>query len=212
MKIRLIILLPLFMLPACSHKMAPQTLEQLEQPKNPQKYLASEPKKTQTIQTDRYTLVELEQPLQNYVLDQIIDTSIHKGLSLSVKDGMNYALNQSGFTLCQNAQVNVLYNKNLPKIHYKLGPVKLSDALQIMAGPAWQLTVDDVEREVCFELNSGYQINVKSITVIPFAAIAREQVQVKPQVKPQVDIKSTLLNIKKLVEPKRIKIEGKRHE
>jgi len=43
MKIRLIILLPLFMLPACSHKMAPQTLEQLEQPKNSQKYLASEP-------------------------------------------------------------------------------------------------------------------------------------------------------------------------
>ncbi|WP_392562231.1 hypothetical protein RHO12_01725 [Orbus sturtevantii] len=216
MKIRLIVLLPLFMLSACSNKPVPRSLDQ---PKEPQKYLQAEPKNTQTIQTDRYTLVELEQPLQNTVLDQIIDTSIPKGLSLSVKDGMNYALNQSGFILCQNTQVNVLYSKNLPKIHYKLGPVKLSDALQIMAGPAWQLTVDEVEREVCFELNSGYQIKIKPSTVTP-VPVPTEQVQIQPQIDieiesypvPPKEIKSPLLSTKKLVESKFIKNEGKHHE
>jgi len=124
-------------------------------------YIVKDGKKiqtVQTVQTDRYTLVELEDPTKNYVLDQIIYTSIPRQLSISVKDGMEYLLNQSGYSLCSNEIITVLYDKKLPKIHYKIGPVKLNDALQILAGKAWLLTVDHVEREVCFKLNEGYHI------------------------------------------------------
>jgi type IV pili sensor histidine kinase/response regulator len=38
----------------------------------------------------------------------------------------------------------------LPAAHYRLGPVLLRDALLTLAGPVWDLQVDDGERKVCF--------------------------------------------------------------
>jgi type IV pili sensor histidine kinase/response regulator len=38
----------------------------------------------------------------------------------------------------------------LPAAHLRLGPLFLRDALLTLAGPAWELQVDDVTRRVCF--------------------------------------------------------------
>ncbi|OCG64098.1 hypothetical protein A9G48_04015 [Gilliamella sp. wkB18] len=210
MKIFLLAMFPLLTLTACANKSEP-----IEQNKNPIRYTMPNGKTTQTVQADRYTLVELEDPTQKYVLDQIIDTSLPKNLSLTVKDGMDYVLNQSGFTLCSNAKVDVLYEKKLPKIHYKIGPVKLSDALQIMAGPAWHHLVDDVERMVCFDLNEGYQISLKpSVTDVTPTLMQADNNQKTAETYqlPPKSIKSGLLNTKKLVEPQQTKNEGNVHE
>lgn len=113
-------------------------------------------KNNQVIKKDRYILVELENLNKMYVLNQIIDVSIPRlSPPPTIKEGMAYILNQSGYSLC-DTELNLLYEKTLPTIQYKMGPVRLSDALQIMAGPAWSMHVDDIERTICFTLNTEY--------------------------------------------------------
>jgi len=101
----------------------------------------------------RYTLVSTEPTTeQRDLLAQIIDVSIPSSLSPSVQDALQYVLQRSGYSLCPDtATVKVLFTRPLPAAHYRLGPIPLRSALQVLAGPAWQLTTDDVGRSVCFE-------------------------------------------------------------
>lgn len=217
MKKILIALVPLLALSACTNQVKTAPVE-VKKPINPQIYSQSTSQNPQMIQTDRYTLVELEDPTQNYVLDQIIDTSLPKNLPLTVKDGLDYVLNQSGYSLCQNRIIEMLYNKKLPKVQYKIGPVKLSDALQIMAGPAWQLTVDDVEREVCFKLNDGYEIKLPTEAVIIEEVVVQSPInnngtnQSNTYTLPPKNIKSSLSEVKHLAEPLKSNTKGTTHE
>ena len=65
---------------------------------------------------------------------------------------MHYVLQRSGYSLCPvSTSVKVLFTRPLPAAHYRLGPIPLRSALQVLAGPAWQLTTDEVSRSVCFE-------------------------------------------------------------
>ncbi|MDQ0704002.1 conjugative transfer region protein (TIGR03748 family) [Pseudomonas sp. W3I7] len=101
----------------------------------------------------RYTLVSTEPTTeQRDLLAQIIDVSIPSSLSPSVQDALQYVLQRSGYSLCPvTASVKVLFTRPLPAAHYRLGPIPLRNALQVLAGPAWQLTTDEVSRSVCFE-------------------------------------------------------------
>ena len=101
----------------------------------------------------RYALVSTEPTTeQRDLLAQIIDVSIPSSLSPSVQDALQYVLQRSGYSLCPDAApVTVLFSRLLPAAHYRLGPIPLRNALQVLAGPAWQLTVNDVNRSVCFE-------------------------------------------------------------
>ncbi|HCP7905998.1 TPA: pilus assembly protein PilL, partial [Escherichia coli] len=55
----------------------------------------------------------------------------------------------------------------LPAVQYQPGPLRLRTALQLMAGPAWQLEVDDVQRVVCHSLRDGYQLPVSQLAPVP---------------------------------------------
>ena len=101
----------------------------------------------------RYTLVSTEPTTeQRDLLAQIIDVSIPSSLNPSVQDALQYVLQRSGYSLCPvTASVRVLFTRPLPAAHYRLGPISLRRALQVLAGPAWQLTTDEVSRSVCFE-------------------------------------------------------------
>ncbi|MGS3238038.1 PilL N-terminal domain-containing protein [Klebsiella michiganensis] len=114
----------------------------------------------EVIRYDRYLLVSTApSQAQRMPLEQVIDIRIPASLSPTVADAMRYALRQSGFSLCAMTSVNrVLYGQPLPAVHYQLGPVRLSEALQILAGPAWQLDIDTVQRVVCHSLRKGYRL------------------------------------------------------
>ena len=101
----------------------------------------------------RYTLVSTEPTTeQRDLLAQIIDVSIPSNLNPSVQEALQYILQRSGYSLCPAAEpVKVLFTRPLPAAHYRLGPIPLRRALQVLAGPAWQLTTDEVSRSVCFE-------------------------------------------------------------
>lgn len=111
----------------------------------------------EVVRYDRYLLVSTSPSVaQRAPLEQVIDIRIPASLSPTVADAMRYALRQSGFSLCPVIPANaVLYNNALPGVQHQLGPIRLIEALQILAGPAWQLDVDPVQRVVCHSLREG---------------------------------------------------------
>ncbi|EKY8364198.1 TcpQ domain-containing protein [Salmonella enterica] len=107
----------------------------------------------------RYTLVSVKSAdAQREPLNQLIDITMPVSLVSSVGDGFRYLLFQSGYSLCgrYGADFAELLNRSLPAVQRRLGPVRLSEALQVVAGPAWRMTVDEVNREVCFVLRDAY--------------------------------------------------------
>lgn len=128
------------------------------------------------IRYGRYTLVSTAPtPEQRNLLAQIIDVSIPSNLNPSVQDALQYVLQRSGYSLCPvTPSVKILFTHPLPAAHYRLGPITLHDALQVLAGPAWQLTVDEVSRSICFEQQK------KAIAISPVMPAPALQSQARP--------------------------------
>ncbi|RMP24055.1 PilL N-terminal domain-containing protein [Pseudomonas coronafaciens] len=113
------------------------------------------------VRYGRYALVNTApEAEQRDLMAQIIDVSIPPNMHPSVQDAMQYVLSRSGYTLCPPTtnHVNILFTRPLPSAQYKLGPMSLRNTLQVLAGPAWQVKVNEVARGVCFVLRPGYQL------------------------------------------------------
>ena len=123
--------------------------------------LADEGKRILLVSTD-------PQAAQRDPLSQIIDIRIPSSLHPTVADALRYALRPSGYSLCATGSANgVLYRQALPAVQYQLGPMRLRTALQVLAGPAWQLEVDDVQRVVCHSLREGDQLPARQLAPVP---------------------------------------------
>lgn len=123
------------------------------------------PEKEPVVRYGRYTLVSTQPDAsQRDLMAQIIDVTIPSSMNPSVRDAMLYVVDRSGYTLCPSSSqhVNILYTRPLPAAQYKLGPMTLRNTLQVLAGPAWQVKVDEVNRQVCFVLRPGYQLPTPS--------------------------------------------------
>jgi type IV pili sensor histidine kinase/response regulator len=134
--------------PASSRLEAPMT--------NPESVVEeSAPELIPVVQYGRYTLVELTPRMaQHNLLLQVVDVSIPATQHATVGDGLRYVLQRSGYSLCEgDSEVAALYELPLPAAHLQLGPMFLRDALLTLAGPAWELQVDDRARQVCFTPN-----------------------------------------------------------
>ncbi|MBG5754453.1 PilL N-terminal domain-containing protein [Pseudomonas aeruginosa] len=105
------------------------------------------------VRYGRYTLVELAPTAaQRDLLLQTIDVSMPEDARATVGDGLRHVLKRSGYQLCETARAVIeLYALPLPAAHLHLGPMTLREALLMLAGPAWELHVDDRARQVCFE-------------------------------------------------------------
>lgn len=122
--------------------------------------------KEPVVRYGRYTLVSTQPDAgQRDLMAQIIDVTIPSSMNPSVRDAMLYVVDRSGYALCpaSSQHVNILYTRPLPAAQYKLGPLTLRNTLQVLAGPAWQVKVDEVNRQVCFVLRPGYQLPTPSM-------------------------------------------------
>jgi type IV pili sensor histidine kinase/response regulator len=103
----------------------------------------------ETLRTGRYTLVELAPDEgQRDPLRQIVVVMIPPAFDTTVGSAMSHVLARTGYRLCSPPPAFV--SLPLPAAHLRLGPTTLANALQTLAGPAWALTVEHVERRVCF--------------------------------------------------------------
>ncbi len=100
----------------------------------------------------RYTLVELRPDLaQRDLQRQIVNLRIPATPGSTVGDALRYVLLRSGYQLCdEDTTLNTLFALPLPAAHLRLGPLELRQALQLLAGQPWRLTVDEHTRLVCF--------------------------------------------------------------
>ena len=100
----------------------------------------------------RYTLVELvPEPAQRDLMRQVIEVAIPPSFDASVGDALRHVLLRTGYRLCDAADAAPLFALPLPAAHLRLGPLPLRDALLALAGPAWQLSIDDSARQVCLQ-------------------------------------------------------------
>ncbi|WP_104961211.1 PilL N-terminal domain-containing protein [Pseudomonas sp. XWY-1] len=106
------------------------------------------------VRQDRYTLASTWPTLeQRQPLYQLINVQIAPVLHATVGEALRHVLQHSGYSLCpDNPAVARLFHRPLPAVHHDLGPISLLDALTIIAGPAWRLAIDPVERNVCYVL------------------------------------------------------------
>ncbi len=106
-----------------------------------------------------YTIVEAEVlPKRDSDLDVIVYKSIK---SKKVYDALIELLKGSGWELAnkENADPDIdrLYRQNYPDTKRQLNPIKLSKALQYIAGEAWDIVVDPVNHLVSFQLSENYR-------------------------------------------------------
>lgn len=89
------------------------------------------------------------------LLSQIIQVRFPQEVQ-SIGDAINYILRYSGYSLIdegkQNAALKNTLKKSLPIIDRNFGPMSLKDALTTLAGPAFTLIQDPLNREVDFKL------------------------------------------------------------
>lgn len=99
----------------------------------------------------RYTLVELApSSAQRDLLLQLVQTDFPASRNATVGDALRHVLGRSGYRLCNSSELTALQELPLPASHYRMGPMMLRDALLTLAGPAWDLSVDDGGRQICF--------------------------------------------------------------
>lgn len=134
----------------------PLSLEQTRKVEN-DIYTTNYQEYPEVVRYDRYTLVS-SSPVggQKYLLEQLVQVDMlgkKKSYTLSVEQGLWNTLKNTGFTLCSvtSPEVQSLFHHQLPKVHYKFGPMRLREALQMLSGEAYELTVNDTLRQVCFE-------------------------------------------------------------
>lgn len=114
----------------------------------------------EVVRYDRYTLASTRPvDAQRDPLNQIIDIRMPAQVVNTLGEGMRYVMLESGYSLCSGEAgvYSELFIKPLPAVQRSIGPVKLGDALQILAGPAWRMRVDDLNREICFMLRDEYR-------------------------------------------------------
>lgn len=113
--------------------------------------LPPSPEPLPVVRQGRYTLVELApEAAQRHPMRQIVEVSIPPTLDTSVGEALRHVLQRSGYRLCEAREAETLYALPLPAAHLRLGPMSLRHALLTLAGPAWELVVDEASRRVCF--------------------------------------------------------------
>lgn len=121
-------------------------------PASPDIYTStSDPPEANAVRTGRYQLVPLI-PMsgQRDLLMQTVSIDLPQSMHLTVRDGLQHVLRDSGLRLCPRQASSGFFSSPLPAVHRELGPSTLSNALQVLAGPAWRLHVNFADRAVCF--------------------------------------------------------------
>ncbi|HCA7140267.1 TPA: response regulator [Klebsiella michiganensis] len=124
--------------------------------------ISASPTPVEVVHTARYTLVSLTQDeVLRYPLRQVASHSFpapKKNGKLPTRgDALQLWLTGTGYGLCLPVtdDSRQLFSSPLPDIQRSAGPIRIDDALKIIAGPAWTMAVDEVTRTICFAPSSA---------------------------------------------------------
>lgn len=114
------------------------------------------------VQTGRYTVVKAAPTIaQSNLLEVMITVTIPQEIQ-TIDATIRYLLKRSGYFMPKSRRLdhktNQLLVKRLPEIHRRIGPMRLLDALTMLATPAFEVIADPVRREIKYRLKKPYQI------------------------------------------------------
>ncbi|MFZ1493366.1 MAG: hypothetical protein WAU60_08120 [Candidatus Competibacter denitrificans] len=94
-----------------------------------------------------------------------LDQSVYKTIQgRTVLEGLLEVLNGSGYQLAAQAaadpEIDRLYRQPYPENQRTVGPRALKEVLERLAGPAWLLVIDPLNRLVSFEVRRSFQPGV----------------------------------------------------
>lgn len=107
------------------------------------------------LREGRYVLLATHATLQErHLLEQIVNVSVPASINPTVEDGLRYTLQHTGYRLGppQGDPQRLLYSRPLPAAHFRLGPMPLREALQVLAGSAFEVQADPFARTVYFQV------------------------------------------------------------
>lgn len=101
-----------------------------------------------------------------------LSVSVYKKISArNVQIALNKLLAGTGWRLAHanaaDPEINRLYQQPFPNHKNKIGPMPLDEALTLIAGDAWALVVDPVNKLVSFELSAKYSCFPSTKKVCP---------------------------------------------
>jgi conjugative transfer region protein (TIGR03748 family) len=111
---------------------------------------------SQYVRTDNYTLVSIDtKPEQINPLLSITTINFSQNI-FTIGQAINELLRGSGYTwLSAQNDNDALGELELPNVVREIGPVRLRDALITVAGVAWELEVNEVNRTLWFKPAKG---------------------------------------------------------
>ncbi len=120
----------------------------------------------QPVHVARYTiLAPVATEAQKNPMSVIVTIPFQSNIT-TVGQAINFLLIRSGYRLASakdsDPALPVLLSSPLPLVQRKLGPIRLSNALKTLAGPAWDLVVDPVHRLISYELKNQYRQALKN--------------------------------------------------
>ncbi len=113
------------------------------------------------IRVGRYaTVAPAATSSQSDLLSVVVNVSFDSRIT-TVGESLAHLLVRSGYQLADldaaDPYLPILLSRPLPQAHRQLGPIRLDDALTTLAGPAWRLVVDPVNRLISYELLNQYR-------------------------------------------------------
>jgi conjugative transfer region protein (TIGR03748 family) len=104
----------------------------------------------ETVITDRYTRVDIA-PRADQQEPLIGVVNIHFGNDIhTVGEAINEVLKGSGYRWVIYGDDALFNTLELPSIVRTLGPIQLENALKVLAGSAWEMKVDKLNRTIWF--------------------------------------------------------------
>lgn len=150
------------------------------------------------VRSGRYqSVMPVPTESQRSPLDAVVAVSFPATVA-TVGQALTHVLPRSGYALAgavaSDPAQAVLLSRPLPRVHRDLGPMPLSQMLEVLSGQAWLLVIDPVHRLVAFELRPEYRSQwATSLAMAPgafeadSAARADTLVRAKPPVTEQAD-------------------------
>lgn len=112
-----------------------------------------------TVTIGRYVSLPLQPSrIQQHVLQQPIQVKFPSNV-LNLREAVKFLLQFSGYQLAEHSSMALaaksLLAQKLPEIMRELGPISLTQGLEVLAGKSYFLLIDPVHRRVAYRLRGN---------------------------------------------------------
>ena len=113
----------------------------------------AEEKPSEEVRVGRYSyLAPVATAEQANPLNVVVSLKLPQQIE-NVGTAIEFLLQRSGYRLEKNVNKKataLLYDLDIPAVHRDLGPITLTNALQTLTGPEWELKINKLTRKITF--------------------------------------------------------------